>query len=318
MGYREAVRGGRFGNGEGMGNKYSELDKKLRGNVGYYHMSELFMLDTLKGMFDAFGKLQGVSLKVEDAQGTVCYEYGSDNTGLAETITYDFNLGQKKLGTASMKYADDSVVNLFVVLCDAAEKLGEQTYFHKECRKHIEDFETHMDSDDKLVMQGAKEDALTGVLNRPYFNKRMQIIDRSEVVPTALINLNINDWKYANDNFGDDESDRLIAIVAELIRQEAKPEYVIGRTDGDVFHVIIPLAEQEEAQTFCAKVKAALEGYDDECLSPSVAAGVVMKTNVEQKLQDLMGDAEYEMFADKYEMKQEPCYQARLKRWKVE
>ena len=301
-----------------MGKKYSELDKKLRGNVGYYHMSELFMLDTLKGMFDAFGKLQGVSLKVTDVQGTVCYEYESDSTGLAEEVTYDFNLGQKKLGTASMKYADDSVVNLFVVICDAAEKLGEQTYLHKECRKHIEDFETHMDSDDKLVMQGAKEDALTGVLNRPYFNKRMQIIDRSEVVPTALINLNINDWKYANDNFGDDESDRLIAIVAEIIRQEAKPEYVIGRTDGDVFHVIIPMAEKEEAQTFCAKVKAALERYDDECLSPSVAAGVVMKTNVEQKLQDLMSDAEYEMFADKYEMKQEPCYQARLKRWKVE
>ena len=38
MGYREVVRGGRFGNGEGMGKKYSELDKKLRGNVGYYHM----------------------------------------------------------------------------------------------------------------------------------------------------------------------------------------------------------------------------------------------------------------------------------------
>ena len=64
------------------------------------------MLDTLKGMFDAFGKLQGVSLKVEDAQGTVCYEYEAGNAGTKE-ITYDFNLGQKRLGTAFLKYADD-------------------------------------------------------------------------------------------------------------------------------------------------------------------------------------------------------------------
>ena len=47
--------------------------------------------------------------------------------------------------------------------------------------------------------------------------------------------MNINDWKFVNENYGDEESDRLIKTVAGILKQEAKPEYVMGRVDGDVF-----------------------------------------------------------------------------------
>lgn len=166
----------------------------------------------------------------------------------------------------------------------------------------------------RMIMTDTGEDELTGVYTNDYFMNRMRVIDRSAVIPVALICININDWKYANDNYGDEESDRLIKIVADILKEKAKPEYVIGRTDGDVFHVIIPMAEKEEAQTFCANVKDACLFYDDEILSPSVAAGIVMKTNVEEHLMDFMSEVEYEMFADKCEMKQEPGYRERLTR----
>lgn len=166
----------------------------------------------------------------------------------------------------------------------------------------------------RMIMTDTGEDELTGVYTNDYFMNRMRVIDRSAVIPVALICININDWKYANDNYGDEESDRLIKIVADILKEKAKPEYVIGRTDGDVFHVIIPMAEKEEAQTFCANVKDACLFYDDEILSPSVAAGIVMKTNVEEHLMDFMSEVEYEMFADKCEMKQEAGYRERLTR----
>jgi len=166
----------------------------------------------------------------------------------------------------------------------------------------------------RMIMTDTGEDELTGVYTNDYFMNRMRVIDRSAVIPVALICININDWKYANDNYGDDESDRLIKIVADILKEKAKPEYVIGRTDGDVFHVIIPMAEKEEAQTYCANVKDACLFYDDEILTPSVAAGIVMKTNVEEHLMDFMSEVEYEMFADKCEMKQEPGYRERLTR----
>ncbi len=68
-----------------------------------------------------------------------------------------------------------------------------------------------------------------------------------ETAPAAVICANINDWKFAYDHFGNEESDRLIKTVAGLIRKEAKEEYLIGRVDGDVFEIVIPTPEDGEA-----------------------------------------------------------------------
>ena len=48
--------------------------------------------------------------------------------------------------------------------------------------------------------------------------------------------------------------------------------------------------------------------------APSVAVGVVYKTNIEEKLEDKLSDAEYEMFNNKFEVKNAPGYQERLKK----
>ena len=59
------------------------------------------------------------------------------------------------------------------------------------------------------------------------------------MAPVALIQANINDWKFFHDNFGIEESDRLSSIVGKTILEHAKPEYVIGRCDGDLFNIVI-------------------------------------------------------------------------------
>ena len=103
--------------------------------------------------------------------------------------------------------------------------------------------------------RGENEDALTGVYHKLYFEERMKAIYRAEVVPLAVINVNINDWKFVNDNFGDEESDRLIKTIADILKQEKKPDYEIGRVDGDVFIVLIPAAEDGEAEDYCRRVQ---------------------------------------------------------------
>lgn len=158
----------------------------------------------------------------------------------------------------------------------------------------------------------AQKDVLTDLFSRDYFDKRVVTIDRSQVLPVAVINLNINDWKFVNDNWGDEESDRLIKIIANIIKAEAKPYFICGRVDGDVFGVIIPMALDGEAEFFVNSVKNRCEDYEDEILAPSVAAGIVYKTNIEQNLEDLFSDAEYLMFEDKYNIKNSEGYRERL------
>lgn len=164
----------------------------------------------------------------------------------------------------------------------------------------------------KQKEQASRMDELTGVFANDYFEKRMQIVDRSEVVPVAVIEININDWKYANDHYGDEESDRLIRIIADIVREEANPYFVIGRIDGDVFGVLIPMVEEGEAEDYARRIKERCVNYEDEKLAPSVAIGIVYKNNIEQSAQDLFSDAQYEMFEDKLAMKQEPGYRERL------
>lgn len=164
----------------------------------------------------------------------------------------------------------------------------------------------------KQKEQASRMDELTGVFANDYFEKRMQIVDRSEVVPVAVIEININDWKYANDHYGDEESDRLIRIIADIVREEANPYFVIGRIDGDVFGVLIPMVEEGEAEDYARRIKERCVNYEDEKLAPSVAIGIVYKNNIEQSVQDLFSDAQYEMFEDKLAMKQEPSYRERL------
>ncbi len=164
----------------------------------------------------------------------------------------------------------------------------------------------------KQKEQSSRMDELTGVFANDYFEKRMQIVDRSEVVPVAVIEININDWKYANDHYGDEESDRLIRIIADIVREEANPYFVIGRIDGDVFGVLIPMVEEGEAEDYARRIKERCVNYEDEKLAPSVAIGIVYKNNIEQSVQDLFSDAQYEMFEDKLAMKQEPGYRERL------
>lgn len=157
-----------------------------------------------------------------------------------------------------------------------------------------------------------KVDGQTGTLSRTYFESRMEVIDRSQIVPVAIIAGNINDWKYVNDKYGSEESARLVSTISTLIKEEAKEDYLVGHCAGDVMNIIIPKAETNEAEDFCARIRQRCLEFDDPILAPSIALGIAYKENVEQNLQDILSDAEYEMYVDKINLKKQPGYRERL------
>ena len=214
---------------------------------------------------------------------------------------------EEELDTEAKKEIIDNLVTMLT-------KQAEKTYESAELSLYADELEKRLEKEQYQVTHGQKEDALTGVLNSTYFDNKLQVVDRSQVVPVAVVCANINDWKYVNDNFGDEESDRLIKVVADILKEEAKPEYIIGRCGGDFFNILIPMAEDDEAKEYCTRVQQRCLDFEDEHLAPSVACGSVLKYNVEQKLKDLLSDAEYEMFDNKFEIKNAPGYRERLEK----
>lgn len=190
------------------------------------------------------------------------------------------------------------------------EDYAYRAYLLEEYSDYLE--ETEKEKESLPFGEREKKDSLTGLLSKSYFKKRMEIIDRSGIAPVALIDGNINDWKFVYDRFGEEECDRLVQIVAELISSFAKPEYVIGRCEEDVFHIMIPMPETGEAENFCKQIQASAQVYEDPILAPSIAFGIAYKENVEESLEQVLSDAEYEMLNDKMMQKAILGYQERL------
>lgn len=299
------------------------FEQKIKENIRSYALDNLYTLDVLTEFCKAFCAVADVAILITERHGEKIVSVGGfagftpDVVGEPGRKVRVYGRTIAHLYAETGKVPEDKRQNVERMLDGFAAMLsywGEQTYLHTETAIYADEMEQQLGVQHVQTARGENEDALTGVYHKLYFEERMKVIDRAEVVPVAVINVNINDWKYVNDHFGDEESDRLIKTIADILKQEKKPDYVIGRVDGDVFIVLIPMAEDGEAEEYCKRVQQACLSYEDEILSPSVACGVVYKTNVEEMVEDKLDDAEYEMFNNKFEIKNAPGYRERLEK----
>lgn len=316
-----------MGIGEVIGMEYGAVpfEKRIKANIKNYAMDNLYPVDSLREHLKALAAITGAELLLTDRHGEKVVSIGNFAGFLPDVVGEP---GKK------VRVCGRTIAHLYVKtdgveadkkhvvedMLDAEVKmfscLGEEAYRHREYAIYMDELEEKLGEKHIQTVDGETEDALTGVYHKFYFEERMRAMDDSGVVPVAIINANINDWKYVNDRFGDEESDRLIRTIAGFLQKEAKSDYVIGRVDGDVFIVLIPMAEESEAEEYCSRVQAACLAFEDEKLAPSVACGIVYKTNVEEKIVDKLPDAEYEMFDNKFEIKNAPGYRERLEKRK--
>ena len=299
------------------------LEKRLKDNIKNYGLSSLLDTDRMSEQLEILHKLSGVEILVTDRHGEKMISFGNFASFHPDVVNDPGNklrVANRTIAHIYLRYDNVDDVNLPMIstflekLIETYESVGEQTYLHKETAVYADELEEKLEKESYQAKHGEKNDELTGVLNRTYFENRLKIVDRSQIAPVSAICININDWKFVNDNYGDDESDRLIRVIADIISKNAKPEYIIGRVDGDVFNVLIPMPEDGESDAYCAAVKIACERYEDARLAPSVAIGSVLKENVEESLTDKLADAEYVMFEDKLAMKNAPGYRKRLEK----
>lgn len=301
-----------------MAYKTVSFDKRIEENIKNYSLDNLLPLEQVGGYLETIAELTGVSLLLTGRHGEKFITVGTVQNEKPDVV----NDPGKKIRvfgrTVGHLYIEDNGEDtalkekMFVQLLELLSQLGEQTYLHVESAFYIDELEEKAKEEIRRQTHREKEDPLTGVYNKTYFEKRMEIVDRSEVIPVAIVNCNINDWKFVNDHFGDEQSDRLIKVIAGIIKEQAKPDYVIGRVDGDVFITLIPMAEDGEAENYVNLIQTACEAYEDDYLAPSVACGIVYKTNVEECIRAKLSDAEYEMFENKFQVKNAAGYRERL------
>lgn len=302
---------------------YGEIpfEDRLKENIRQYHSADLYDLQIVGQLLRQLCGQYGFDLLLTDRHGEKAVEIGAFEEFEPDVVKDPGEKIQIKGHTVGHIYIKEvreevrpSVEEALRIYVRMLEEWGEKSYLAREFSAYCDELADRVEEGRQLLKGDERKDILTGTLNKTYFESRMKIIDRAEVAPVALIQANINDWKFFHDHFGIEESDRLISVVAGIIREYAKEDYIIGRCGGDLFNIIIPMPEEREAEEFVEKIRKTLDEYEDPLLVPSVAFGIVYKENVEESLEDKLSDAEYEMFNDKIRIKNMPDYRIRLEK----
>jgi diguanylate cyclase (GGDEF)-like protein len=114
---------------------------------------------------------------------------------------------------------------------------------------------------DELTRQ-ARLDPLTGALNRSALTERAAIeFARAERdrTPTAVIEIDIDQFKKLNDSHGHPAGDEVLQRVARALREETRQSDVVARVGGDEFAVLLPTTSADEARLIAERLRASAQ-----------------------------------------------------------
>ncbi|WP_338848628.1 EAL domain-containing protein [Massilia sp. W12] len=125
---------------------------------------------------------------------------------------------------------------------------------------------------EKRIRHLAYNDLLTGLPNRTlFFDKLGKSLDQARISggQLAVLFLDLDRFKYVNDNLGHDVGDRLLVAVAHRVRRSVRNVDCVARLGGDEFTVVLdeldgPAAAATAAQNICRVLSAPfqIDGHD--------------------------------------------------------
>ena len=107
----------------------------------------------------------------------------------------------------------------------------------------------------------AHYDTLTSVFNRNYLEILIDFESQKsqkERYPLSVILIDVDNFKYYNDQYGHDFGDKVLSSVAALMSGKLRESDYIGRFGGDEFLILLPRTRQAEASGIAQRILDAL------------------------------------------------------------
>lgn len=142
-------------------------------------------------------------------------------------------------------------------------------------------------------------DALTGLLNRSFFDAELNRLKSSRQYPISIIIADVDGLKVANDRLGIKGGDDLLLRAARLLSSCFRAEDAVSRIGDDEFAVILPKTSEQSVQKILERVQNAIwEQGDGQQWPLSLSLGAAT-ANDQSRLHDALKEAEERMLDEK-------------------
>jgi diguanylate cyclase (GGDEF)-like protein len=154
----------------------------------------------------------------------------------------------------------------------------------------------------KEVLQGeCSRDSLTGLYNRRHLERYFTLYAEDDEL-SAMILLDLDNFKMANDVFGHKKGDEVLCTVSDILRKNFRESDCVARLGGDEFAVFLPNISrrdiiQEKIEKVLDDFPIILEGEKE--VEVSVSIGIAFKTQKEMTYKNLCDKADAAMYEAK-------------------
>jgi diguanylate cyclase (GGDEF)-like protein/PAS domain S-box-containing protein len=164
----------------------------------------------------------------------------------------------------------------------------------------------------------ASHDALTGLVNRREFERRLQ--ESLEAAHAGgqravLCYLDLDRFKAVNDECGHVAGDSMLREVAALLKDAVRDSDTVGRLGGDEFGILLVGCPLEKARQIADDVVRAIADYrfvwKDKIFNIGVSVGLVEVSRESGSLEDLIGAADSACYVAKKQGGHVQVYSAR-------
>jgi diguanylate cyclase (GGDEF)-like protein/PAS domain S-box-containing protein len=152
----------------------------------------------------------------------------------------------------------------------------------------------------------ASHDALTGLINRYEFEKRLEeLIDASieEDSVHALFYVDLDEFKVVNDTCGHAAGDELLRQLASLLHKQVRSHDTIARLGGDEFGILLSDCKSGKAVKLATKILYAIQDFhfvwEETTFKIGASIGVVEINRHSQNIANVLGIADTACYSAK-------------------
>jgi diguanylate cyclase (GGDEF)-like protein/putative nucleotidyltransferase with HDIG domain len=179
---------------------------------------------------------------------------------------------------ATLYYQDDTPSMVYGVINDITDLKNEQ---------------------DKLLY-ASYHDHLTNVYNRRYFLEQRVALNFERFLPVSTYILDINGLKIINDSFGHHVGNQVLRKLAAITKKCIKKENsFVARIGGDEFAIILANTDQAEAEKIMEKIISKTSKEKVGNINLSIAYGLAVKQKINETFDDVLKQAEDDMYLHK-------------------